>query len=79
MSTITFDEIQVDLPGFLHRVESGESLLILQSDKPIAELRPISNPSQELRPFGLSKGAFTVPDDFNEPLPDDLLAEFEGV
>jgi hypothetical protein len=24
------------------------------------------------------RGVFTVPDDFDDPLPDDLLAEFEG-
>ena len=31
-----------------------------------------------LRPFGLCAGEFTVPDDFDAPLPDDILAEFEG-
>jgi hypothetical protein len=30
------------------------------------------------RPVGLAKGEFTVPDDFNAPLPDDLLRGFEG-
>ncbi len=30
------------------------------------------------RPFGLCQGEFTVPDDFNEPLPDDVLDLFEG-
>ena len=25
------------------------------------------------RPFGLCKGEFVVPDDFNEPLPDEIL------
>ena len=29
------------------------------------------------RPFGLCKGEFAVPDDFNEPLPDDILDLFE--
>ncbi|PSB10369.1 prevent-host-death protein [Pleurocapsa sp. CCALA 161] len=31
----------------------------------------------EQRPFGLCKDEFTVPDDFNEPLPDDILDLFE--
>ena len=31
-----------------------------------------------LRPWGLAKGEFVVPDDFNDPLPDDLLDLFEG-
>ena len=29
------------------------------------------------RPFGLCKGEFVVPDDFNEPLPDEILELFE--
>ena len=32
----------------------------------------------ELRPFGLCTGDFTVPDDFNAPLPEDIIKAFEG-
>jgi uncharacterized protein (DUF433 family) len=32
----------------------------------------------EPRPSGLAAGDFVVPDDFDEPLPDDLLDAFEG-
>ena len=31
-----------------------------------------------LRPVGLAKGEFAVPDDFNASLPDDVLLGFEG-
>jgi len=30
------------------------------------------------RPIGLARGEFTVPDDFNAPLPEDVLRGFEG-
>jgi len=30
------------------------------------------------RPFGLAKGQFVVPPDFNTPLPEDVLRDFEG-
>ena len=30
------------------------------------------------RPIGLARGQFTVPDDFNAPLPEDVLQTFEG-
>jgi hypothetical protein len=30
------------------------------------------------RPMGLAKDQFTVPDDFNAPLPEDVLRAFEG-
>ena len=35
-------------------------------------------PASQLRPSGLAKGQFTVPDDFNAPLPEDVLQTFEG-
>jgi hypothetical protein len=37
-----------------------------------------STPLSQLRPIGLAKGQFTVPDDFNTPLPEDTLQAFEG-
>lgn len=33
---------------------------------------------EEMRPFGLSKGDFVVPEDFDAPLPADVLADFEN-
>jgi hypothetical protein len=35
-------------------------------------------PLDGLRPYGLCAGQFVVPDDFDAPLPDDILAAFEG-
>ena len=35
-------------------------------------------PRVQFRPIGLAKGQFTVPEDFNAPLPEDLLHAFEG-
>ena len=34
--------------------------------------------AKNLRPFGLSKGEFIVPEDFDAPLPEDILADFEN-
>jgi hypothetical protein len=39
---------------------------------------PVPAPLSQLRPIGLAKGQFTVPDDFNVPLPEDILQTFEG-
>lgn len=33
---------------------------------------------KQSRPFGLAEGEFTVPDDFDAPLPEDILSAFEG-
>ncbi len=34
--------------------------------------------AKDLRPFGLSKGDFVVPENFDAPLPEDVLADFEN-
>lgn len=78
MGTISLQDIQRDLLAFLRRVEAGESFLVVQGERPLAEVRPVSAPSSQLRPFGLCAGQFTVPQNFNRPLPDETVQEFEG-
>lgn len=58
------------------RVELLEPVQL--SDKRQALLTILDvTPTQELRPFGLCKGEFHVPDDFDAPLPEDVLDDFE--
>ncbi len=80
MTTISLDDIQRDLLGYLHRVEAGETLLIVHDHKPVAELKPVSYDTlaKPLRPIGLCAGEFVVPDDFDAALPNDVLKAFEG-
>ncbi len=79
MTTITIDEIQHDFLGYLRRVQAGETLVIVQVDKPVAEIKPITTSlTQQLRPFGLCAGEFRVPDDFDDPLPEEVTGQFEG-
>jgi antitoxin (DNA-binding transcriptional repressor) of toxin-antitoxin stability system len=77
MMNITIDEIRRDPIKYFDRVEAGETLFIIRADKPIAEIKPIAS-NKQLRPFGLCAGEFTVPDDFDAPLPEDILSAFEG-
>ena len=77
MIRINIDEMGRDLLGYLQRVESGETLVILRGGKPVAEVRPASEFSS-VRPFGLCAGEFVVPDDFDAPLPESVISEFEG-
>jgi prevent-host-death family protein len=78
MTQVSIDEIKQNFPAFLQRVKAGESFIITQAGKPVAEVKPIASDSQVLRPFGLCAGEFVVPDDFDEPLPESILQEFEG-
>jgi antitoxin (DNA-binding transcriptional repressor) of toxin-antitoxin stability system len=78
MVWVSMEEVQRDLPAYLERVAAGETLVIVAAGKPVAEVKPIIAPAKPLRPFGLCAGEFTVPDDFDQPLPEDILKAFEG-
>lgn len=70
MVQININEIKRDLIAFLKKVEADETIIILKSGKPVAEIKPVSSKStKQLRPFGLCAGNFIVPDDFDDPLP----------
>jgi antitoxin (DNA-binding transcriptional repressor) of toxin-antitoxin stability system len=72
---VTIDEMEKHPGEYLHRVLEGETVVVFRNDRAVAELRPLA---QTLRPIGLAAGDFVVPDDFDDPLPDDLLDQFEG-
>lgn len=78
MQRVTVDEMQRYPLKYLNQVEAGESFVIVQADKPIAELKPIKNHKKQQRPFGLYAGEFKVPDDFDALLPDEIINAFEG-
>jgi len=69
-------EAKTNLSKYLDRIEQGESILLCRRNKVIAEIKPVQGERLEPRPIGLAKGAFAVPAEFFEPLPDDILAHF---
>ena len=75
---VSVDDIKRDLLTYLQLVEDGETLIIFKMGKPIAEIKPVFSNPMKLRPFGLCAGEFTVPDDFDAPLPEHIIQEFEG-
>jgi len=78
MSNISLQELAHDPAALLDRVQAGEHIVVIREGRPVAELRPVMSPHSTVRPFGLAAGTFTVPDDFDSPLPPDILREFEG-
>ena len=73
----TLEEVEKGAAEYLHRVLDGETIVVYEGARAIAEIRPIIE-TDKLRPVGLAEGEFVVPDDFDDPLPDDLLDAFEG-
>lgn len=67
-------EVQIDHGRIVARdpeslPEMGAGLLTILRNGPI---------ETGLRPFGLAKGQFAVPADFNDPLSEEIVREFEG-
>jgi len=68
-------EAKTHLSKLLERVAAGEEVIIAKSGIPVARLVPAA-PLQE-RALGTEKGRVFVADDFDAPLPKDLLKAFE--
>jgi len=65
-------------------LEDGHLYCPKKYAKPKAQFKVIvSLPGDETvpspRPFGLSKDTFRVPDNFDAPLPEKMIKEFEGL
>ena len=77
MIRLNIHEAKTHLSRYLARIEAGETVVLCRRNEPIAEIRALPRNPAEPRPFGLSKGAFSVPPAFFEPLPDEEIAAFE--
>lgn len=73
---VNIHEAKTHLSRLLQRVAAGEAVTIARSGVPVARIVPIE--PAEKRPLGFARGQVWVADDFDAPLPDDLLAAFYG-
>jgi prevent-host-death family protein len=78
MKMVSVADAKAQLSSLLDDVERGESVTITRHNVPVAEITALPRPLSSPRPWGLAKGTFAVPDDFDAPLPDEILAAFEG-
>lgn len=77
MDTINLYEAKTTLSQLVERAASGEEIIIAKAGRPLARLVPLSNPTRP-RPLGLLAGQVAIHQDFDAPLPDDLLRAFQG-
>ena len=69
-------EAKTHLSRLLQEVAAGEEIVITSRGKAVATLGP--PPAPEKRMFGLDRGRIWISPDFDAPLPDDFLGEFEN-
>ena len=79
MKTQTYDvqEASIHLTQLLKDVATGKDVIIAKAGKPMARMSSIEASRATIR-FGILKGKAKVSEDFDAPLSDDLLSEFEA-
>ena len=69
-------EAKTHLSRLLKRVALGEEVIIAKAGKPLARIIRFKEKPKSRTP-GQDRGMFEVPEDFDAPLPEDLIKQFE--
>jgi prevent-host-death family protein len=69
-------EAKTHLSKLLEGAAAGEDIIIAKAGVPVARLVPVILPV-ETRPLGTEKGRLVISDDFDAPLPPEVLTAFE--
>ena len=77
MRTINIDQAKTHLSKLVEEVHQGKEVIIAKAGKPMARLVPMRR-SRKRRRMGLLAGKFSVPADFDAPLPEEVIALFAG-
>ncbi len=75
---VNIHQAKTHLSRLLQRVAAGEEVTIARAGVPVARLVAVEPEKKKIRPLGFARGEIWIADDFDAPLPDDLLAAFYG-
>jgi prevent-host-death family protein len=70
-------EAKTHLSELVERAARGEEVIIAKAGEPKARLVPLARPAKRRKP-GDWKGRIVISPDFDAPLPEEVLAAFEG-
>lgn len=76
VTEVSVHEAKTHLSRLLRRVAAGEEIVIARAGTPVALLTRVNGPRR--RTLGIDEGKYEVPDDFNAPLPDEIVESFES-
>ena len=74
--TFNIHEAKTHLSKLLERVGRGEEVIIAKSGRPVARLVPVVERPGRRKP-GSAKGTLWMSEDFDAPLPEEVLESFE--
>ncbi|MGO9995851.1 MAG: type II toxin-antitoxin system Phd/YefM family antitoxin [Steroidobacteraceae bacterium] len=77
MTVVNIYDAKTQLSKLVEEAAAGNDVVIARGGKPVARLTRLGAPKRKLK-FGILKDKIKVPADFDEPLPSEILAQFEG-
>jgi prevent-host-death family protein len=77
MRTVNIHAAKTHLSRLVDDAAEGEEIIIAKAGKPLARLCPLEGAKRQRRRLGLLNGKLHVPEDFDAPLPDEVLDAFE--
>ena len=77
MTLVNIHEAKTQLSRWLVRAAAGEDIVIAKAGKPMVRLVPFEKQKRRRKP-GLDRDRLVIARDFDAPLPDEILREFEG-
>lgn len=74
--TVNIHEAKTHLSRLLERVGEGEEIVIARAGRPVARLVPVEERPARREP-GSAAGKVVIGEDFDAPLPEEVLEAFE--
>lgn len=75
---VSMHQAKSTLSSLVKRAAAGEAILIGAYGRAEVKLVPVDAVERPRKRFGLLKGVLQVPANFDEPLPSEVIAAFEG-
>ncbi len=75
--TVNIYEAKTKLSQLVDRAAAGEDVVVSRNGKPLARITRLEGPRRPIR-FGVLKGRIRIGRDFDAPLPEAAVADFEG-
>jgi prevent-host-death family protein len=77
MEAVNISDAKTRLSQLVDKAAGGEDVIVSRNGKPLVRITRLEGAKRQIR-FGVLKGKIRIAKDFDAPLPEDVLAAFEG-
>ena len=77
MKPVNIYEAKTSFSELVEKAAAGDDVVVSRNGKPVARITPLEEGKKRIK-FGTLKGKIKLSADFDAPLPNEIMAEFEG-